>query len=186
MKFFSFLFSLLLSFAEARAQSHSIEVSGKYKPEPFFQKISLVSDMGMANSFATSNFREENYKPEPKMNLGIEIESPVAYFEFSYNLAEKAPEFKLGSFILKEKLVIYLAFSKQLKPYEQKPEGMFVGGFEGNFNVLKIFNKDEDEDSRFGFLVSPFVEIGTSSPDELTVFNFGFVFKPKYHFFVRS
>lgn len=185
MKYFIFLFSLLSFLVETKAQSHSIKVFSRSRSEPFFQKVSIAGDLGMANNFKLFSFEEDDYILEPKMNLGVEVESPVAYFELSFNFIEKAPELKLGSFLLKEKLVMYLAFSKQLKPYEKEPESLFVGGFEGNFNVLKIFNKEEEEDPRFGFLISPFVEIGTILPDELTVFNFGFVFKPKHHLYAR-
>lgn len=187
MKYLILFISSLLFFAHAKGQGNMIYVSPKNKVEPFFQKISVASDIGMSNDFQIFSNEGEPYTLNPKMNVGVEIECPRAYFQLGFNFAEEAPEFKLGTFLLKETLVMYLSFSKQLKPYEKDPEGSFMGGFEGNFDLLKIFDKEgsESEEGKFGFLLSPFIEIGTNSKKE-NLFNFGFVFKPKYHFFVRS
>lgn len=184
MKYFVLLISLL-SFVQMKGQSHMTYVSPKNKVEPFFQKVSVLSDMGMSNDFGIFS-DEKSYTLNPKMNVGVEIECTRAYFQLGFNFAEEAPEFKLGTFLFGEKLVMYLAFSKQIKSFEENPEGLFVGGFEANFDFLSMFNKEADEHSKFGLLISPFIEIGTSSPNEENWFNFGFVLKPKYHIFVRS
>lgn len=186
MKYLTLLISLFLSFANANGQGITY-VAQKNKPEPFFQKVSIVSDIGLANSFSISNGEGKSYTPEPKMNLGFEVECPMAYFQLSLNIKEKAPEFKLGGFIFDEKLVVYLAFSKQIMTYDEEPESNFSTGFEGNFDLLKMFKKEEEEeeDSKFSLSVSPFVEIRTRLPNEENWFNFGLVLKPKYHIFVR-
>lgn len=183
MKYFVLIISVLSLF-ETKGQG-MIYVSPKNKAEPFFQKISVVSDIGMSNNFAIAESEEDAYLLRPKMNLGFEVECPRAYFQISANMAEMSPEFKLGAFILEEKVVMYLAFSRQLKPYSKDPEGVFSGGLEGNFDFFRIFKKEEDNHSKFSLSVSPFIEIGTALPNEENWFNFGFVLKPKYHIFVR-
>ena len=180
------LFLILLLFGlSAQAQ-----VTYPKKRNPFFQKISLVSDVGVANKFAMSHIADEEipkYVVRPRMLLGLEVETPYNYFQFSGNIAEACPELKIGVFIIKEHLVLCSGFSQQLKPAYKHPEGVFSLGIESNFDFLKLFLKEKNKSNHDTELyLCPFVELNTILPSEEKWFNFGFILKPKYNLFRRE
>jgi hypothetical protein len=178
-------FILLLSGLSAQAQ----EMTYPKTRNPFFQKVSLVSDIGLANLFAMSHIVDKEipkYSLKPRMLLGIEVETPYNYFQVSGNIAEVSPEIKIGVFLIKEYLVLTTSFSQQLKPAYKHPEGVFSFGIESNFDLLKILLKEENKSHHETELyLCPFIELNTILPSEEKWFNFGFILKPKYNLYNR-
>ncbi len=189
MKYFPLLLLSFFVFAQAEAQSDTTHSSLKSsQSKPFFQKIALVSDLGMSNNFSMSHVEEghPSYLPKARMALGVEVEIHFLCLQLTGNLIEKSPEVKLGFFLLKEKLSPYCSFAQEFRRPHHEPESFLNFGIEGNFDLLSLFlGKSRTHSVHTGIFISPFVEMNNVSPHREKWLQFGFILKPKYNILIH-